>query len=63
MAIPTASEWLVRAEEARQLADILRDVGARYTMLTIASGYEKMARHAALLGDTNLPMETGGEKY
>lgn len=59
MTIPTPSEWLVRAEDARQLADSLHDVGARHTMLMIAAGYEKMARHAALMANMNLPMETG----
>jgi hypothetical protein len=47
MPVPTTGDWLVRAEEARALASQLVDSGARQTMLEIAEGYEKLARHAA----------------
>lgn len=55
--VPSQAEWLLRAEDARQLADTMNDAGARHTMLVIAAGYEKMARHAALLQNLNLPTD------
>ncbi len=55
--LPSAAEWLLKAEDARQLADTMTDAGARNTMLLIAAGYEKMARHAALMQRMNLPTE------
>ena len=47
MAILTAADWLARAEEAQALAETLTDVGARQTMLHIAQGYTRLARHSA----------------
>ena len=52
----TAAHWLIRAEDARTLADEMRDLEARRTMLAIAVGYEKLARHAASLSDIGLPL-------
>ena len=43
-----AADWLALAQDARAIAERLTDVSARQTMLGIAEGYEKMARHAAL---------------
>jgi len=48
MPLLTAAEWLVRADDARELAQQLSDTAARETMLGIADGYERLARHAAL---------------
>ncbi len=48
MPLLTAAQWLVRAEEARELAQQLSDTAARETMFGIAEGYERLARHAAL---------------
>ena len=42
----TVSEWLAHAEDARMKAEQMVDPGARQTMLNVADGYEKMARHA-----------------
>ena len=53
----SAAQWLERAEEARLVAESLSDGSARRTMLTIAAGYEKMARHAALQAGLNIPHE------
>ena len=47
MQLLTAAHWLACAEEARALAQQLADAGARQTMLGIAEGYERLARHAA----------------
>ena len=57
----TPAEWLLRAEDARQLADTMVDAGARHTMLLIAAGYEKMARRAALMLHVDLPTGTSDE--
>lgn len=48
MPLLTAAEWLARADEARELAQQLSDTAAKETMLGIADGYERLARHAAL---------------
>ena len=48
MPLLTAAEWLARADEARELAQHLSDTAAKETMLGIADGYERLARHAAL---------------
>ena len=56
---PTPADWLIRAADARQLADTMTDQGSRQTLLMIALGYEKMARHAALLRDLKLPIDEG----
>ena len=56
---PTPADWLLRAEDARQLADTMVDAGARHTMLLIAAGYEKMARRAALMQQVDLPTAKG----
>ena len=45
------AQWLAKAQEAREYAAVMRDAGARHTMLMIAAGYEKMAEHAALFAD------------
>ena len=38
--------WRQRAEEARALADVMSDSGARENMLKIAESYEEMAKKA-----------------
>ena len=57
----TPAEWLLRAEDARQLADTMVDAGARHTLLLIAAGYDKMARRAALMQHVDLPTAKYGE--
>lgn len=57
MASLTAADWHARAEEARVLATQLTDIGARQTMLAIADGYERLARHAVEWADV-MPFHT-----
>lgn len=54
MPLLTAAQWLARADEARELAQQLSDTAARETMLGIAEGYERLARHAALWSQNSL---------
>ncbi len=56
---PSSAEWLTRAAETRQLADTMTDVVVCRTLLMIAAGYEKMARHASLIRSLNLPVDPG----
>lgn len=53
---PSQAEWLQKAADARQLAQTMNDANARYTMLVIAAGFERMAQYTALLRDQNLPI-------
>jgi hypothetical protein len=39
----TAEHWRERAEEARSIAETMRDEGARKAMFQVADGYEAMA--------------------
>jgi hypothetical protein len=57
MSAHSAAHWLLRAEEARTLADQMHDPATRRTMLSIAASYEKLARHAALAGETAARIE------
>jgi hypothetical protein len=43
---PTSTQWMARAAEARSLATRMRDPDSRSTMLSIAAGYERLARRA-----------------
>jgi hypothetical protein len=49
-----AAHWLILAEDTRNLADRMHDPGAKRMLLTVALGYERLARHAARLTDTGL---------
>jgi hypothetical protein len=40
------AHWRQRAEEARAMAEVISDPGAKQTMLRVAAGYEEMARKA-----------------
>ncbi len=42
-----ASEWLDRAEQAREVAGQLTDPGARRAVLQLADSYDRLARAAA----------------
>ena len=53
------AEWLMKAEEARQVAATMRDAGARRTLLLIAAGYEKIARHTALMQKVDVAIDEG----
>jgi hypothetical protein len=54
---PTAAHWLIRAEDTRFEAEQMHDSEAKRMMLGIAAGYEKLARHAALLASKKFPTE------
>jgi hypothetical protein len=58
----TPAHWLILADDARNLADQLHDPEAKQTMLAIAWGYDKLARHAALFADTYLSVKDGEAK-
>jgi hypothetical protein len=40
------AHWIERAEEARTIADEIRDPESKKIMLEIAEGYERLAVHA-----------------
>jgi len=42
----TAEHWLQRARETREMAAHIQDPEAKQAMLTIAEGYEKVAKRA-----------------
>jgi hypothetical protein len=44
----TAMLWLFRAEEAKNLAEVLNDPEAKQSMLRIALGYERLAERRAV---------------
>jgi hypothetical protein len=56
----SAALWLEKAEEARTIAAGLHDPEARRSMLEIAAGYVKLARHAALVAGLNEHAESDG---
>ena len=41
-----AAEWLDRAEQAREVAGLLSDPGAKRAVLRLAESYERLARAA-----------------
>jgi hypothetical protein len=55
----SAVQCLFRAEEARSLADEIHDELAKRTMLSIATGYDRLAEHASSLADSGLPIDEG----
>ena len=57
MSAYSAAHWLLRAEEARAMADRMHDPATRRTMLSIAASYEKLAAYAALAGETAARIE------
>jgi len=63
MATPTTpEEWFARAAEVRAIAASLHDPGAIRTMLNIASGYERMARHTASGAEQNATQHNGPDR-
>ena len=42
----TAEHWLERAREAREMAAQMQDGEAKQAMLSVAKGYEKVAKRA-----------------
>jgi hypothetical protein len=58
----TAEHWLTLAEDARNLADRMHGPEAKQTLLTVALGYERLARHAARIENTSLPVKDGETK-
>jgi hypothetical protein len=45
---PTARHLEQRAEEARAIAEEMRDPRAKRTMVNLALSYERLAKHAAM---------------
>jgi hypothetical protein len=56
---PTAMQWLFRAEEAKNLAEVLNDPKAKQSMLRIALGYERLAEYAVSVEQSRLPRDGG----
>jgi hypothetical protein len=52
-------QWRFRAEEARNLAEVILDEKAKRTMLRIAVGYDRLAEHTASLAASGLPIDEG----
>lgn len=48
MPAPTARELDQRAEEARAIAEQMRDPRTKRTMANLALSYERLAKHAAM---------------
>jgi hypothetical protein len=44
--VDDALEWLGRAEQAREVAGLLNDPGAKEAVLQLAENYERLARAA-----------------
>lgn len=53
-------QWLAEAEEARALAEALREHGARLMMFRIAAAYENMARTAMARDAAELQRRSAG---
>ena len=51
----SAEHWLRRAEEARNLAEGLKDPEARRAMLGVAAEYEALAKYADAMGKAAWP--------
>jgi hypothetical protein len=47
--LTNTAQWLYKAKEARDLAEVMRDQKAKRMMLNIAAGYERLAEHVASL--------------
>ena len=45
--VDDAWEWLDRAEQAREVAGLLSDPGAKQAVLQLAESFERLARTAA----------------
>lgn len=46
----TPEHWLLRAEEARAMAEHMRDEDVKQAMLMIAESYEEIAKRADVAG-------------
>ena len=56
-AMHNATHWLTLAEDARKLADRMRDPKARELMLVVALAYATLARYTAQFAATSLPVK------
>jgi len=55
---PNSVQWLIRAEEARSMADgMLDDDESGLAMLEIAAGYQMLAEQAASIEASGMPTE------
>jgi hypothetical protein len=53
----TTAYWLMKAADAWSQAETTQDQEARRIKLTIAEGYERLAKHAASLAEADQPPE------
>jgi hypothetical protein len=55
---PNSVQWLIRAEEARSMADgMLDDDESGLAMLEIAAGYQMLAEQADSIETSGIPIE------
>jgi hypothetical protein len=47
--------WLARAEEARTVAEIMKETAPKLTMLGLAKCYERLAEHAQAQAELMAP--------
>jgi len=58
----SAMDWMIRAEETRELARRLTDSEARQGMLRVAEDYEKLAQRAASRALSGKPLDQPAEQ-
>jgi hypothetical protein len=54
-----SANWHKLANEARAIAAGMTDRASRQTLLDIAEGYERPARHDAVMSGTEIPTDKG----
>jgi hypothetical protein len=54
-----SANWHKLANEARAIAAGMTDRASQQTLLDIAEGYERLARHAAVMSGTEIPTDKG----
>jgi hypothetical protein len=60
----SSEHWLARAEEARTVAEIMKETAPKLTMLGLAKCYERLAQHAQAQAEllARIEMPEQGEK-
>jgi hypothetical protein len=54
-----SANWHKLANEARAIAAGMTDRASRQTLLDIADGYQRLARHVAVMSGTEIPSDKG----